>query len=139
MAGGAGFFSVPPEKVVQIQMRSFCLEHGKPDPRPTATYRLVRLETYTKNPVLQELIESAGTGKIDRQVAQAAIWHITDNMSWEELARKHVEQLGGADPEPYFTRGQLMGAQQFVAEAKGRAKTRKVEEGGSRVREEKKL
>lgn len=125
---GGGFFSVPPEKVVQIPMHSVCLQHGKAEPRPTATYKLVKLETYTKNPVLQELITMVAAGNINPQAAQAAVWHVTDNMTWDQLASKQVAHVGGASPEPYFTDEQLSGAQQIVATAQGRTRDRKVDE-----------
>jgi len=121
---GGGFFSIPPEKVVRLPYQSVCLEHGKAEPRPRMRYRLVKIEQYTKNPALRELIELIGTNRIDQQVAQAAAWHMSSNMSWRELASKLGRRLGG-NPQRYFTRAQLMSAQKLVALSVGRSKEKK--------------
>jgi hypothetical protein len=121
---GGGFFSIPPEKTVQIPMTAVCLNHGKPEPKPKMTYRLIRLEEYTSDPVLQELLEMVGTGKLDSAVAQAATWNLTDKMSWEKLAAKEVERVGGVPNDPYFSDSELAAARQLVVQAQARARDR---------------
>ncbi|MSR58348.1 MAG: hypothetical protein EXS05_11840 [Planctomycetaceae bacterium] len=125
--GGGGFFSIPPEKTVQLPLTTVCLNHGKPDPRPHLTYKLVPIEVYTNDPVLQELVTMVGTGKLDRSSAQAAAWHLTDNMSWDQLAAKKIRHVGGVPPEPYFQHNQLAAARQLVSRAQERAKERETE------------
>ncbi len=126
MGGGMGMMSIPPEKVVQVPMKSVCLNHGKAEPRPKMIYQLVKLETYTQDPVLQEFLKGYVAGEVDPQAAQAAAWHITDKMSWQQLADKNIEQIGSL-PEPYFTPDQLIAAQQLVSRAQARARDRKPE------------
>jgi hypothetical protein len=121
---GGGFFSIPPEKTVQIPMTAVCLNHGKPEPKPKMTYRLIRLEEYTSDPVLQELLEMVGSGKLDPAVAQAATWNLTDKMSWEKLAAKVVERVGGVPDDPYFSESELSAARQLVVQAQARARDR---------------
>ena len=123
--GGAGFFSIPPEKVVKIPYRSVCLEHGKPEPNSRKTYRMIKVEQFTKNPELTELIRLVGTNRIHLPSAQAAAWHLSDKMSWRELASKSIKRLGGAPPRPYFSGAEIFRAQQLTAlavqnSAKGR-------------------
>ena len=118
---GGGFFSIPPEKVVRLAYQSVCLEHGKAEPRSRMKYQLVKIEQFTKNPALQELVELIGTNRINQQVAQAAAWHMSSNMGWQELASKIGRRLGG-NPQPYFTRAQLMNAQKLVVLSVGRSK-----------------
>ncbi len=125
--GGGGMFSIPPEKVVQVPLTTVCMDHGKPDPRPKMTYKLVPIEDYTSDPVLRELVAMVGTGKLDQSAAQAAVWHLTNNMSWEELAAKQILHVGGVPPEKYFSSSQLAGAQQIVASAQGRVREREAE------------
>lgn len=125
--GGAGFFSVPPKKIVQVPYTSVCLEHGKPDPHPRNNYRLVPVDEFTEDPALQELIQLVGTGKINKQAAQAATWHIANGMSWRELASKSVRLIGRRDV-PYFSRRELFGAKQLVTLAQARAKEREKKE-----------
>ena len=120
--GGGGFFSIPPEKVVQVPLTTVCMNHGKPDPKPKMTYKLVPIESYTQDPVLQQLVTMVGTGKLDRSAAQAAVWHVTDNMSWEELAAKKIRHVGGVPPEPYFSSAQLASARQIFVQAQAKAR-----------------
>jgi hypothetical protein len=122
--GGGGFFSIPPEKMVQVPYTSVCLAHGKPDPHPRNTYKLMPVDDYTEDPNLKELIRMVGTGKVNKQAAQAAAWHIADKMSWQELAAKSVRRLGGQGNLPYFSRNELLAAQQLVTQAEARAKER---------------
>ena len=120
-AGGGGFFSIPAEKVVSLQFNSVCLEHGKPEPGPNSKYTIVPLSRVSTDPVLYQLLTKVGTGKVDPQAAQAAAWHLTDKMSFQELAEKVEEHLGDINPSPYFTRDQLLGAQQLLSQAMAKA------------------
>jgi DNA-binding transcriptional LysR family regulator len=127
--GGGGFFSVPPQKTVQVPLTSVCLQHGKEEPRSKMTYKLIKLEEYTSDPVLQELLEMVGTGKLDSAVAQAATWNLTDKMSWEKLAAKEIENIAVPN-EPYFSQAELLAAQQLVGQAQTRARERGTDKGG---------
>lgn len=126
--GGGGFFSIPPEKTVQLHLDTVCLNHGKPDPKPHLTYKLVPIEKYTDNTVLQELAAMVSTGKLDRAAAQAAAWHLTDKMSWDDLAKKKIRHVGGVPPEPYFHPAQIAAARQLLNQAHQRVKDREAKE-----------
>ena len=126
--GGGGFFSVPAEKVVSLQFNSVCLEHGKQEPGPSSKYTLVPITRVSSDPVLHELLAKVGTGKVDQQSAQAAAWHLTNKMSFQELAAKMEEHLGDLNPSPYFTREQLLGAQQLLSQAMVKAEEKAEEE-----------
>jgi hypothetical protein len=127
---GGGFFSIPPHKTAQLPMNSVCLEHGKAEPRAKMTYKLIKLEEYTSDPVLQELLEMVGTGKLDPAAAQAATWNLANNMSWEKLASKEIEGVGGIPSEPYFSESELAAARQIMVQAQARARERdKVKAG----------
>lgn len=128
--GGMGMFSVPPETTVRVAFTSVCLEHGKPAPNPRVPYRLVRMEDYTKDPLLQKLIVFVGTGKLDKASAQAAAWHVANGMSWAELAAKQQEHIRSAST-PYFSFAQLQYAQQLVGIAV--AEVKKDKEGELQV------
>ena len=119
--GGQGFFSIPPEKTVKLPYVSVCLEHGKADPTPQASYKIVPLEDYTQDETLRQLITMVGSGRLPAQAAQAAVWSRTDNMSWQELASKaKFDVVRGK--VPYFQTNELRAAQMIVATAEGRAK-----------------
>ncbi len=124
--GGGGFFSIPPERTVRVPYVSACLNHGKPDPAPSMNYQLIRVSEYTSDPVLTELIQMVGSGRIDQHSGQAAVWTRTDNMSWKNLADKGTQGIQGR--VSYFNAQQLAQAERILMTAEGRvresAKTR---------------
>ena len=126
--GGMGMFSIPAEKSVVVPFTSVCLEHGKKDPHSRIPYDIVPMEKVTQDPVLQTLIKLVGTGKLDPQSAQAAAWHVANDMSWQELATKSQRHLGGYPDTPYFHPAQLMQAQRIVAAAVQIAEEEKEEQ-----------
>ncbi len=125
--GGGGFFSVPAEKTAKLKVQSVCLEHGKAEPRPKMTYDVRPLEDVTDNAALQELVKSYGSNgeKMDFAAVQAAVWHLSNDMSWKELAEKKYDHVGRAD-EPYFNTRQLNAARGLASAAA--AKARELEE-----------
>ena len=117
VGAGGGFFNVPAEKTRKLNVPLVCLEHGKREPRPALPYTLKPLEQFSSDPVLKELLTAFGKGNVNQRAAQAATWHVANSMSWNDLASKHVERLGGAD-EPYFTADELRAANELVANAR---------------------
>lgn len=115
--GGGGFFSIPPEKTVQLQLNSVCLDYGKPHPRPKMKYVLRRAEEHTSNVALRKLLEKYDPRKTDRMAMQAAAWHLSNGMSWETLQAKARHRLGGLKDQPFFTTKQLDKAKQLVGVA----------------------
>ncbi|MDG1894846.1 MAG: hypothetical protein P8J37_08055 [Fuerstiella sp.] len=113
--GGPGFFSIPPEATVAVSYVSACLNHGKPDPSPRANYKLMKVDEYTKDPVLQELIALVGTGTLDHKAAQAAVWNRTDHMTWQELAAKFSYSVIGK--VRYFQSSELKLAKEVSSRA----------------------
>jgi hypothetical protein len=99
------------------------LNYGKPDPAPGMIYKVVRVEQYTEDKVLQEAIRVVATGSLNYQIAQAATWHITDKMSWDELGSLQEETVLGdySSRVPVFSTEQLQQAQQIVTLAEKRA------------------
>lgn len=120
--GGSGFGSIPPETVASIPLTSVCLEHGKPEPNSRSEYVLVPIENVSDDPVLHQLLALVGTQKVDPQAAQAAAWHLTDKMSWDQLASKSQQHVGGLPPTKYFSQAQLETAFALIQKAKELAK-----------------
>lgn len=118
---GNGFFSIPAEKVVSLPFNSVCLEHGKADPTPNSKYTLIPVSRISKDPVLYQLLTAVGSGKVDTQAAQAAAWHLTDNLSFQDLAEKTNAPLPGIIGAPYFSRDQLIAAKDLLSQATDRA------------------
>ena len=113
--------------MISVPFNSVCLEHGKPEPTPSSRYKLVPVSAVSQDPVLYELLTVVGTGRVDSQAAQAAAWHLTDKMSFQQLAAKAMTHLGGQAPTPYFSQAQLQGAQQLLALSTQKAEVRKTQ------------
>jgi len=107
-----GFFSIPPEKTVQLALRSVCLNYGRPEPNVRMKYHLMPASAFTTDPVLQQLLEESSP-RIARDVQQAAAWHLASSLSWERLAALKTEPIPG-QPRAIFTRSQLQAAQDLV-------------------------
>jgi hypothetical protein len=116
MGGMGGMFNVAPGKVEKLKVNTVCLEHGKPEPTPRMAYKMVPIESFTTKPEVIELCKLVGTGKIPQSAAQAAAWHFTDGMSWQQLAQKvGVQHLIGPS-EPYFSPVDIQAGMRIAAE-----------------------
>lgn len=122
LGNGQGFFSIPSGKVVQVPLKTLCLDHGKPDPRAQMSYRLVKLEDYTSDETLRELLKVYGTEEVDQQTGQAAAWHVANKLSWDNLAAKASGRKFALDRSAYFTSRQIKDAQALVKKAADRAR-----------------
>jgi len=120
--GGLGQFNVPPEKVVKRDVGFVCLEHGKPNPRSTMQYEIKPIEKITTDERVVEVIRQFGAGHLKHASAQAAVWHLANHMSWQELASKQRRDLYGKR-SPYFSTTSLQQAAHIVSLA-----TRAVEQ-----------
>jgi hypothetical protein len=120
--GGGGLFNVDPEKTRRIEVKTVCLEHGKPDPTAKMEYIMVPIEKVTQNVQLMEICRMVGSGEIPQNAGQAAAWHITDRLSWQELAHKDRfrSQFTG-EVRKFFSTRELQFASQVVEEAANRA------------------
>jgi hypothetical protein len=113
---GMGMMNVPPEKIGKIEVTTVCLEHGKAEPKPAAPYEIKPIEDFTQKTGVKELCQMLGTGKIDQRAAQAATWHLTDDMSWQDLAAKHYKYANGTT-KPYFSQQELQSAMTLSGDA----------------------
>ena len=105
--------------------RSVCLEHGKPEPTSRMTYRIGKVEEFSSDPVLMETLKMVSNGQLDPQAGQAATWHLTDKMSWDQLAAKSIPHIGRPST-PYFSAETLSRAQNIHVAAVSRAAERDV-------------
>jgi hypothetical protein len=122
LGGGGGFFSIPAETVARIPYKSVCLNYGKAEPNPKMNYEIRPVNSFTEDETLQALIGLVGTGNIDPEIAQAAAWHLSDGMSWAELANMREERLDGRQPGPYFAPGKVNAATALVSIAREKAR-----------------
>ena len=111
---GSGLFNVPPEKVAKHDVGFVCLEHGKPDPRSTMQYELKPISAMTTDPAVVSILQMHGRQQIPHAVAQAAVWHLANGLSWKQLASKERKNLSIPNT-PYFSRAALQWASQLAA------------------------
>jgi len=131
--GGGGMFSLPPESVGKFKVETVCLDHGKAEPRAAVPYEIKPLESYTAKPGVREVCQMLGDGKLNRRAAQAAAWHLNNDMSWEQLAAKRLRHANGTS-EPYFTAQEIQGGIQIATTASAMAKQRESTEKKSHSR-----
>ncbi len=113
--GGGGFFQVPPEAMKKVRVATVCLEHGKKDPNPRIEYELKPITEFTEDKKVIEICKLLGHGKLDQQTAQAATWHLTDALSFDELVQKvRIRHLNGST-EMFFSPQQVAQAARLVA------------------------
>ena len=118
--GGGGLFNVAPERANKIKVKTVCLEHGKKDPNPRIAYQLTPMKAFTSDPHVREVCSMLGRGEIDQVSAQAAAWHLTDNLSWNQLVRKvKIRHLDGR-VEMFFSPRHIQRALKIVSVAKRR-------------------
>lgn len=123
--GGGGVFNIGPDAVMKKTLTTVCLEHGKEDPQPRIPYELKPIETFTKDAKVVEVLGMLGRGEVSQEVAQAASWHLTDNLSWQELAEKIGSEHLDGSTEPFFTHEQVAVAMELHAEVARRIEERK--------------
>jgi hypothetical protein len=114
---GGGMFNIAPEQVGQFRVATVCLEHGKKEPRPNIPYAIRPLDEVTTAPGVRELLAAMSRDDLSQRAAQAAAWHLANNMSWQELAAKRVEHLNGTS-EPWFNPQEIQAGMQLAQAAK---------------------
>jgi hypothetical protein len=105
--GFGGFMNVAAEKVAKTRVETVCLEHGKPDPNPHIEYELRPIDVLATKPEVVELCAMLGRGEMPQNAAQAAAWHLNNDLSWDELAAKDRVRLSTGYFEKFFNQGEL--------------------------------
>jgi hypothetical protein len=117
---GGGMMNIPPEKVAKFKVPTVCLEHGKKDPRPGVAYEIKPLDAVTTKPGVKELLVAMSKSQVSQRAAQAAAWHLANEMSWQELAGKRIVHLNGTSElwfHPDEIRAGMHSAQSAAAQA----------------------
>lgn len=125
--GGGGFFNVAPEQVGKLNVTTVCLEHGKGEPNARIPYEIKPLDSVTKKSGVAELCGSLGYNQVDQRAAQAAAWHLNNDMSWQELAAKRLKHANGTS-EPYFSQQEIQTGMKVAALAMKVAEEKKSQQ-----------
>ncbi len=104
-----GLFNIAPEKVGEIVVQTVCLEHGKLEPSKYVAYEVKPLDQCTSQPGVAEALALLAAGKTNQKIAQAAVWHLANGLTWDQLAAKKVDRVGRPDT-PYYEADELRAA-----------------------------
>ena len=124
---GGGAFSIPPERTRAFRVPTVCLEYGKREPSSRMPYTIGPVESFSSDPQLAVVLELLGRGQLPQKVAQAAAWHLSSGLSWQQLAAEKIDHAGGVPDEPYFSPAELQAAYRLVASAAQEAHRRQVD------------
>ena len=121
MGGGGmgmqgGMFRIAPKREFKRALTTVCLEHGRPDPNPKMAYTIIPLDKVTKDGRVHALCEALGSGQIAQNTAQAAAWHLTDDLSWQKLASMNKAESKYTGNIRWFSPLELRAAQAVVSE-----------------------
>ena len=119
--GGGGFFSLPPERTERLDVAVLCLDHGLRDPSSSAPYKIVRPEAVIDRPAVIDLLTAFGRGEMEHAGAQAAAWHLNNDLSWKDLAAKLQGTKRSLRRPPYFTAEQIRAGMSYASAASQQA------------------
>ncbi len=80
--------AVPVGETVNLTIPGVCLNYGLPSPTPRNTFRLVDVNEYSSNPRVRRALRSLATYGTSHGVAQAAMWHVCNDLSFDLMAQQ---------------------------------------------------
>ena len=78
---------------------------------------IVPAEKHVDRPAVIELLKAFGRGQLQHGAAQAATWHLNNDMSWNELAAKLQGTRRSPSRPPYFSREEIHAGIAYASEA----------------------
>ncbi|MEO2045544.1 MAG: hypothetical protein ABGX16_03095 [Pirellulales bacterium] len=118
MGGGGGQFNIAPEKVGRIDLPLLCLNHGLRDPSSIKPYAIRPIEQHIDRPAVIEVVKAFARGELPRSAAQAAVWHLNSDVSWQELAAKLTGTARNFVRNPYFSSQEIRAAMNIANRAR---------------------
>jgi len=118
LGGGGGFFSVPPEQTIKLEVPVLCLDHGLRNPSSSKPYVIVPASEHIDRPAVIELLKGFGRGELNHAAAQAAAWYLNNDLSWEELVAKRQGTRRSPTRLPYFSSDEIKAAMTYASEAR---------------------
>ena len=95
-----------------------CLNHGLREPNSSAAYKMVPADEFLEDrPAVVELLKAFGNGDLDHEAAQAAAWHLNNDLSWDELKAQLQGTKRSHNRPPYFTADQLRNGMAYANNA----------------------
>ncbi len=126
--GFGGGWNIPPERVATFKLPTVCLDYGKPEPRPQMTYEIKKIEDYTDNKVVHEVVRALAAGVVPQRIAQLAAWHAANGVTWQELASQTYRHVNGMRT-PIYSPAEIQAAMQLVATVQQKLQEQKPSSG----------
>jgi len=83
-----GSVTVPVGESIDLSIPAVCLNFGLPTPTPRDTFRLVDVDEYTSDVRIRRALRSLATYGTSHGVAQAAMWRVCNNVTFEAMAEQ---------------------------------------------------
>lgn len=80
--------AVPAGETVDVTIPGVCLNYGLPAPTPRDTLTIMDVDTYTTDPKIRKALRSLATMGTSHGVAQAVMWRICSDLSFEMMAEQ---------------------------------------------------
>jgi hypothetical protein len=94
------------------------MDHGLREPSSSKPYAIVPIENVIKDPAVIEVIAAYANGDLPTGAAQAAIWNMNSEVSFQELSQKLTGTARSIVREPYFSQDEIRTAMAIVNEAR---------------------
>ncbi|MBX6312286.1 MAG: hypothetical protein IRY99_05110 [Isosphaeraceae bacterium] len=77
---------VPVDQTVELSIPAVCLNFGIRTPNAKDQFRLMDIDEYTSDPRTRKGLRSLATLGTSQKVAQAAMWHLANGITWSQMA-----------------------------------------------------
>jgi len=115
--GGGGQFNIAPEKIGRIDLPLLCLDHGLREPSASKPYEIRPIEQHVDRPAVIEVVKAFARGELPRGAAQAAVWHLNNDVSWQQLAAKLTGTARSLVRGRYFSGQEIRAAMAIANQA----------------------
>jgi hypothetical protein len=78
---------------------------------------MVPADTIVDRPAVVELLKAFGRGELKHGAAQAAAWHLNNDLSWQQLAAKLQGTKRSFKRPPYFSADEIRMGMTYATEA----------------------
>jgi hypothetical protein len=78
--------TVPVGETIELTIPGVCLNYGIPAPTPRNILRLMDVGEYSRDPLVQKALRSLATYGTSHGVAQAVMWRVCNDLSFEMMA-----------------------------------------------------
>lgn len=89
--------AVPPGQTVELTLPSVCLNFGLPSPGQKDRLILKDVDEYSQDPRVRKALRSLATYGTSQGVAQAVMWHVSNNVPFEMMLAQAAKVINGQE------------------------------------------